>query len=159
AAEKASVEGRVLVNGSIPSNEDLRRISSYVEQEDALIGALTVRETINFSGRLSLPSRISSAERIRRVDHLIQAFGLKNQENTIVGTPLKKGLSGGQKRRLSVASQLITNPDVLFLDEPTSGLDSAASFEVVAYLKKVAKDNNVSPLPFEVLNQLIPIAI
>jgi ABC-type multidrug transport system ATPase subunit len=54
-----------------------------------------------------------------------------------------KGISGGQKRRLSVASQLMTRPQILFLDEPTSGLDSAASFEIVSYLKKVAREENV----------------
>ena len=57
----------------------------------------------------------------------------------MIGTPLQKGLSGGQKRRVSVASQLITAPRVLFLDEPTSGLDSTASFEVISYLKSIAK--------------------
>ena len=61
----------------------------------------------------------------------------------IVGTPIRKGLSGGQKRRVSVASQLITGPKILFLDEPTSGLDSQASWEVISFVKEVAKRNNV----------------
>ena len=64
--------------------------------------------------------------------------------NTIVGTPLKKGLSGGQKKRLSVASALVTDPKIVFLDEPTSGLDSASSFEVMNYIKAIGKRNNVS---------------
>ncbi|KAJ0162282.1 ABC transporter G family member 12, partial [Colletotrichum tanaceti] len=71
------------------------------------------------------------------------AFGLEDQADTIVGTPLRKGISGGQKRRLGVAAQLITSPKILFLDEPTSGLDSAASFEVVRYLRTVAKRSNL----------------
>lgn len=61
----------------------------------------------------------------------------------IVGTPIRRGISGGQKRRLGIASQLITGPKVLFLDEPTSGLDSKASFEVVRYLKNVTRTHKV----------------
>lgn len=79
-----------------------------------------------------------------RIDGLIDSFGLRKQEHTIIGTPIRQGISGGQKRRVSVASQLITAPKILFLDEPTSGLDSAASFEVVSFIKTLAKQNNVS---------------
>ena len=79
-----------------------------------------------------------------RIDGLLDSFGLRSQANTIIGTPIRKGISGGQKRRVSVASQLITSPKILFLDEPTSGLDSAASWEVISYIKEVAKRNNVS---------------
>jgi ABC-type multidrug transport system ATPase subunit len=65
------------------------------------------------------------------------------QAHTIIGTPIKKGLSGGQKKRLGVASRLVTDPKILFLDEPTSGLDSALSFEVINYIKEIGKKNNV----------------
>lgn len=86
---------------------------------------------------------MSQAERSLRVDELISSFGLRQQANTLVGTPIRKGISGGQKRRLSIASQLITGPKILFLDEPTSGLDSTASFEVVKFLKKVVQQYQV----------------
>jgi ABC-type multidrug transport system ATPase subunit len=75
---------------------------------------------------------------------LLEAFGIHGQAETLVGTPIRKGISGGQKRRVSVASQLITCPKILFLDEPTSGLDSTASFEVMSYVNTLAKENNVS---------------
>ncbi|TIA33350.1 hypothetical protein D6C78_07614 [Aureobasidium pullulans] len=74
---------------------------------------------------------------------LIDSFGLKEQADTLVGTRMSKGISGGQKRRVSVASQLITAPNILFLDEPTSGLDSVASFEVVSLLKKYAQKHKL----------------
>lgn len=82
-----------------------------------------------------------------RVDGLLDAFGLRNQSDTLIGTPIRKGISGGQKRRVSVASQLITGPKLLFLDEPTSGLDSAASWEVISFIKSIAQKNNVSCHP------------
>lgn len=81
---------------------------------------------------------------MERIHTLIEAFGIQGQANTLIGTPIRKGISGGQKRRVSVASQLITCPKILFLDEPTSGLDSKASFEVVNYARQLAKANNVS---------------
>ncbi|KAI9711428.1 MAG: hypothetical protein M1812_007173 [Candelaria pacifica] len=143
AAPSAKVQGSVLVNGATPARGDFRRISSYVEQEDALIGSLTVKETMDFAARLSLPSGVSKMERLSRIEVLIESFGLRDQAQLLVGTPIRKGVSGGQKRRLSVASQLVTCPRILFLDEPTSGLDSSASFEVMSYVKEVARQNNL----------------
>lgn len=139
----AKVDGQVCVNGTVPSKTSFRQMSRFVEQEDALIGSLTVRETLHFASRLSSTSPLTKRERMARIDGLVDSFGLREQANTIIGTPIRKGISGGQKRRVGIASQLITSPKILFLDEPTSGLDSVASFEVVSYLKQVAKRNNV----------------
>lgn len=81
---------------------------------------------------------------MQRIDDLISSFGLRGQANTIVGTPIQKGLSGGQKKRLGVASRLVTQPRILFLDEPTSGLDSTLAYEVMSFIRSIAKKNNVS---------------
>ena len=169
-AHAQKISGEVLVNGTKPPLGMFRDISCFVEQEDALIGSLTVKETIEFAARLSTSSmsvgrgvslsytcfniiniQVSALpfkERIVRINALLEAFGLRNQEDTLIGTPIRKGISGGQKRRVGVASQLITSPKILFLDEPTSGLDSAASFEVVKYLRRVAKKNKVDTILF-----------
>lgn len=77
------------------------------------------------------------------MDTLLSTFGLIERADTLVGTPLRKGISGGQKRRVSVASQLITSPKILFLDEPTTGLDSSASWELINHLKSVARRNRL----------------
>ncbi len=98
AAAKAQVHGSVMVNGQEHSQTTLRQLSSYVEQEDALIGSLTVRETVDFAARLALLGGATRKERKTRVDDLIESFGLGRQAGTIVGTPLQKGISGGQKR-------------------------------------------------------------
>ncbi|KAK0711016.1 P-loop containing nucleoside triphosphate hydrolase protein [Lasiosphaeris hirsuta] len=137
------VDATVLVNGQKPSRNAFREMSRFVEQDDALIGSLTVRETLHFASRLASTSSLPKRERIARIDGLLDSFGLRDQANTLIGTPIRKGISGGQKRRVGVASQLITSPKILFLDEPTSGLDSAASWEVINYLKGVAKRNNL----------------
>ncbi|TWU73521.1 hypothetical protein ED733_002802 [Metarhizium rileyi] len=136
----SDVKANVLINGSQVSQSAFRQITCFVEQEDALIGSLTVRETLEFSSRLAgSTSSLSRSERLVRIDSLLSSFGLSSQASTIIGTPIRKGISGGQKRRVGVASQLITGPKVLFLDEPTSGLDSAASWEVINYLRAVAR--------------------
>ncbi|EFX00337.1 ABC transporter [Grosmannia clavigera kw1407] len=143
AAAGATTTGEICANGQQVTRSSIRALSSYVEQEDALIGSLTVRETMMFAAQLSLPRNVSRKEAFHRVDDLIASFGLQLQANTIVGTPWSKGLSGGQKKRLSVASRLVTNPKIMFLDEPTSGLDSALSREVCSYIKAIGKANNL----------------
>jgi len=135
----------VFANCTPVTPQRFRALSAYVEQEDALVGSLTVRETLDYAARLSLSTPISKLERQQRVKMLIEKFGLAGQANDLIGTPIKKGISGGQKRRVSVAAQLITNPKVLFLDEPTSGLDSTAALDIISYLKTIAKDYDVSP--------------
>src|SRR5690349_8172654 len=87
---------------------------------------------------------VTKKERIARVEALMSAFGLDSQAHSLIGTPIRKGVSGGQKRRVSVASQLITSPKILFLDEPTTGLDSTASYEVMKFVRDLAKAHNVS---------------
>ncbi|KAJ4366949.1 hypothetical protein N0V83_007479 [Neocucurbitaria cava] len=143
ATPHATTTQTLCINGTRTSLTKFRKLSSYVEQEDALVGSLTVRETLYFAAQLALPSSISKAERLTRIESLLSAFGLRNQADTLIGTPIRKGVSGGQKRRLSVASQLVTSPKILFLDEPTSGLDSAASFEVMKFVRDMAKRHKV----------------
>ncbi|KAJ5240638.1 uncharacterized protein N7469_002229 [Penicillium citrinum] len=146
ASPRAKIRGEVFINGTQIDRQTFQLLSSYVEQEDVLIGSLTVKETMKFAADLSLPGYISKDERISRTSKLLQSFGIQKQADTLVGTPIRKGISGGQKRRLSVASQLITSPKILFMDEPTSGLDSTSSFEVISFTKRLAQDNNLHRL-------------
>lgn len=96
---------------------------AYVTQEDVLIGTLTVRESITYSADLRLPGKMTKAEKKKVVDNTIMEMGLSECENSYVGNFFVRGLSGGEKRRLSIALQILTRPRLLFLDEPTSGLD------------------------------------
>ena len=138
-----STSSQVLINGQKPSQSDIRTLSSYVECDEALIGSLTVHETLYFAARLSLSPPETAAERKQRIHELLGAFGLRGQANSLVGTLLRKGISTGQKRRLSVAAHLMSAPKFLFLDEPTSGLDSEASYSVMAFVRQVARANNL----------------
>lgn len=98
-------------------------VQAYVTQTDDLIGTLTVRESIYYSASLRLPGTVSRAEKKAIVDSTIQEMGLYECRNTPVGNWHLRGLSGGEKRRLSIALEILTRPRLLFLDEPTSGLD------------------------------------
>ena len=122
-----TLRGVITVNGA--ENGGPRR--AYVQQEDALVGVLTVRETLVVAGKFA-------AAPSERADDLIREFGLESAQHTLVGTIFQKGISGGQKRRLSIAVELISRPRIILLDEPTSGLDSASALAVVDQLKKVA---------------------
>ena len=141
--DSGTTTGTVLTGGTHLPQSAFRKVTSYVEQEDALIGSLTVRETVDYCARLSIARSVSKRQRLARVDELLKAFGLTDQAHTLIGTPLRKGISGGQKRRTSVAAQIITDPKILFLDEPTSGLDSAASYEIISHLRTVARRYNL----------------
>ncbi|KAK9370456.1 P-loop containing nucleoside triphosphate hydrolase protein [Lipomyces kononenkoae] len=144
-----SVEGRICLDG-VTRNGDkqVRNHVRYVQQEDALIGALTVRETLLFAARLGGVSGKSKGLRNihQHVDSVISVLGLSEQANTKVGTPIQRGISGGQKRRVSVGEKLVANIggadgkscDVLVLDEVTSGLDAVAAYEVVSRIKEFA---------------------
>ena len=116
----------------------------FTSQPDSLTESRCFGQLLLVGHMLMVHSTLSAKDRKSRIQGLLDSFGLRNQSNNIIGTPIRKGISGGQKRRVSVASQLITGPKILFLDEPTSGLDSAASLEVISFVKRVAERNNVS---------------
>ncbi|THZ59945.1 putative ABC transporter [Aureobasidium pullulans] len=150
AGRNKSSHGTAAVNDTSIQASVYKKLTSFVEQEDALVGSLT--HVWPSLGMLSLSMLVDiadvrrsvlKAEKGTRVQNLIDSFGLKKQADTLIGTPIRKGISGGQKRRVSVASQLITAPKILFLDEPTSGLDSVASFEVISLLKKYAQQHQL----------------
>jgi ABC-type multidrug transport system ATPase subunit len=113
---------------------------AYVTQENILLGTLTVRETLMYSALLRLPSSMRKSEVRRIVDDTLDEMGLRECANNHIGSWHLRGISGGEKKRLSIALEILTRPRLLFLDEPTSGLDSAAAFSVVQTLRQLAVD-------------------
>ncbi|PWN52543.1 P-loop containing nucleoside triphosphate hydrolase protein [Violaceomyces palustris] len=126
--------------------KDVKSISSYVEQDDALLGVLTVRETFWYSAKLSLPPSTTAKEIDERVETIIKGLGLSHVANNRIGTPIQRGISGGQKRRVTIGCSLVTLPRILFLDECTSGLDIATAYEVVKAIKNLALKHNIAIL-------------
>jgi len=130
--------GNILYNG----NSDLSSVrSAYVMQQDVLLPTLTVRETLYYASELRLPPPTSAEERRQVVEDVILELGLKECANTRIGNNVHKGCSGGEKRRTSLAVQMLANPSVLFLDEVTTGLDAATAFQLVRTLKSLARKN------------------
>mmetsp|Transcript_41790 Transcript_41790/g.104472 ORF Transcript_41790/g.104472 Transcript_41790/m.104472 type:complete len:677 (+) Transcript_41790:64-2094(+) len=135
-----TLTGSVLLNGMERVQDKFKQVASYVQQEHALQTPFTVRETMGYAADLLLPhSQYPSHERKKLIEDVISALGLQSCADTIVGDVFRKGLSGGQLRRLSIAIELIGNPSVLLLDEPTSGLDSSAAENIMAHLGDLAR--------------------
>nr|GMD61757.1 ABC transporter G family member 15-like [Ipomoea batatas] len=111
---------------------------AYVTQEDLLMGTLTVRETITYSAHLRLPSNLRRSEVDEIIENVIMEMGLQECGDQLIGNWHLRGISGGEKKRLSIALEILTQPRMMFLDEPTSGLDSAAAFFVLQVLKNAA---------------------
>lgn len=112
-------------------------MQAYVTQDESLIQTLTVRESVYYSAQLQLPDCMSKAEKKERAEITIREMGLQDSMDTRIGGWGAKGLSGGQKRRVSICIEILTRPKLLFLDEPTSGLDSAASYYVMSRIAKL----------------------
>ncbi|EXB93333.1 ABC transporter G family member 15 [Morus notabilis] len=134
----------VVMTGNILFNGSKKRLDygaiAYVTQEDVLLGTLSVRETIAYSANLRLPTSMSKEEVNSIVEETIIEMGLYDCADRLIGNWHLRGISGGEKKRLSIALEILTRPCLLFLDEPTSGLDSASAFFVVQTLRNVARD-------------------
>lgn len=136
---KGTIEGTIMVNGQPSSGHMLKEVSGFVFQDDLLLPTMTVQEVISMSALLRLPKTISSKERKDRIAEVISLLRLEKVSKTIVGSPLTKGISGGERKRTAIAMEMVINPGMLFLDEPTSGLDTFTAFTVMLSLSNLAR--------------------
>jgi len=113
----------------------------YVPQGDSLVGDLTTKEVCLDTAKMKINE--STAELEKKVLKLLDDVGLGHVQNTIIGTPIFRGLSGGQKKRAETASELVAAPSILLLDEPTSGLDSKVAYDILKTLKDLVQEGDV----------------
>ena len=125
-SDKVKIKGDRRINGKPVDMETLARISGYVQQEDLFVGTLKVEEVLRFQALLRMDADFSYQERMIRVEEVISEFGLSKCRQTFIGHRDRgiKGISGGERKRLAFACEVLTNPSLMFCDEPTSGLDS-----------------------------------
>ncbi|KAG2285383.1 hypothetical protein Bca52824_044987 [Brassica carinata] len=124
---KDSLRGSITLNGEVLESRLQKVISAYVMQDDLLFPMLTVEETLMFSAEFRLPRSLSKKKKKARVQSLIDQLGLRSAARTMIGDEGHRGVSGGERRRVSIGIDIIHDPIILFLDEPTSGLDSTKS--------------------------------
>lgn len=128
------MDGSIYVNGRIRHLNNFRKCSAYITQDDRLEPLLTVIENMRVAADLKLPSSTPKHKKEMIIEDILTTLGLYEHMNTRSGR-----LSGGQKKRLSIALELVNNPTVMFLDEPTTGLDSSSCMQVVNLLKILAR--------------------
>ena len=133
-----AMTGNVKVNGRAVAQEEMRRISGYVGQNDTFVGSMTVIEVIIFYANLKLDPSISGSTKQNMADKILRKVGLSNIKNSLVGDTYIPGISGGEKTRLAVATQLLLGASLLFLDEVTSGLDTFMAESVLKMMKDLA---------------------
>eukprot|EP01033_Poteriospumella_lacustris_P017043 gene17043-12197_t len=135
---KLHITGEVTIDGLPMDINDTGNSVNYVPQDDFLMGELTARETLRNNARMKRDTQAGVID--QEVDDLLRKFGLDHIADNAIGTVFRRGLSGGQRKRVEVCSELISPHSVLMLDEPTSGLDGAIAYEVLSATKKILKE-------------------
>ncbi|CAH1154007.1 unnamed protein product [Phaedon cochleariae] len=133
------VTGTRCMNGVPVNSKALTKVSAYVQQDDLFIDTLTVREHLIFQALVRMDKNIKYEQRLKRVEEVLSELTLRSCENTQIGCTSGNGISGGEKKRLAFAAEVLTNPSMMFCDEPTSGLDSFMALNVVQVLKTMAQ--------------------
>ena len=125
------------MNGK-PKDAHFKHYTAYVQQFDSLLPTLTVRETLLYSGRLSLPATVTAAQRDELAGRVLGELGLEPVAHRWVGGGPFPGVSSGQRKRVSMGIALMQQPSLVFLDEPTTGLDASSAYNVMEKISRMA---------------------
>ncbi|KAL3619120.1 ABC transporter G member 14 [Castilleja foliolosa] len=132
------LSGNITYNNR-PFSSNIKRQTGFVTQDDVLYAHLTVFETLLFTALLRLPQTLTKDEKAHHVDEVVSELGLTRCSNNMIGGPFVRGISGGERKRVSIGQEMLINPSLLLLDEPTSGLDSTGAHRIVNILKGLAR--------------------
>lgn len=132
------ISGSISYNGKAFSGS-MKRKTGFVTQDDVLYPHLTVLETLSYTALLKLPSTLTKSEKMEQAEQIIMELGLTRCRSSIIGGPLLRGISGGERKRVSIGQEMLVNPSLLLVDEPTSGLDSTTAQRIVATLRWLAR--------------------
>ncbi|KAI1264453.1 putative ABC multidrug transporter [Xylariaceae sp. FL1019] len=130
------ITGSILINGQ-PQGITFQRDTGYCEQNDVHEASATVREALLFAARLRQPHDVPDAEKVAYVEYIMDLLELGHLQHAIIGSP-SSGLSIEQRKRVTIATELVAKPSLLFLDEPTSGLDGQSAYQICRFMKKLA---------------------
>ncbi|XP_022766301.1 ABC transporter G family member 22-like [Durio zibethinus] len=122
-----------------PYSKSLKWRIGFVLQDDVAFPHLTVKETLTYAALLRLPNNLTMQQKKERAMSVISDLGLERCQNTVVGSTFLRGISGGERKRVCIANEILLNPSLLFLDEPTSGLDSTTALRIVQMLHNIAQ--------------------
>ncbi|KAF9956319.1 hypothetical protein BGZ65_002825, partial [Modicella reniformis] len=157
-------EGRVLINGQEEDLSHYRKLIGFVPQDDIMLRELTVHDILLHSAYMRLPAKLTRPQMTEKVLEIVDFLGLNSVMDSAVGDAEKRGISGGQRKRVNIGMELVTDPSILFLDEPTSGLDSSTSGDVCRLLKAIAHKKGLtvaavihspSPMAFEQFDDIL----
>ncbi|KAK3837381.1 MAG: hypothetical protein J3R72DRAFT_512813 [Linnemannia gamsii] len=157
-------EGKIRVNGLEEDLSYYRKLIGFVPQEDVMMRELTVHDVLLHSAYMRLPSDLKHSQKTEKVLEIVDFLGLNSVMDSVVGDAEQRGISGGQRKRVNIGMELVTEPSILFLDEPTSGLDSSTSGDVCKLLKSVARRKGLtvaavihspSPIAFNQFDDLL----
>lgn len=139
-SKSGTVTGCIYLNGTPSDIDIIKKISGFVFQDDVILNTMTVQEALYMSALLRLPENITNKEKMNRVNNMISLLHLENCKDSIIGNSLVKGISGGERKRLSVGMEMIINLSIIFLDEPTSGLVTYTAYSLISNLKDLSNN-------------------
>ncbi|KAJ2078248.1 hypothetical protein H4R24_004615 [Coemansia sp. RSA 988] len=141
------LEGDIRFQGAKRNPHTFKRLLAYVEQEDMMYPSLTVEETLMASAQLRLPNgKYLLEDKKERVSTVMRQLRLSQVKDSMIGGGGMRGVSGGERKRVSIGTELVTDPSILMLDEPSSGLDSSSAEMVVALTKEMSRKRNLCSL-------------